>query len=148
MFTVPFVLHAVVRTCAPFRLQYPIVVLDMWCVAFSGAEIPRFCVCLNNTQDYELLPCLLLLSSMSACSALLGLKLPVCGNHRRLILEHSINHALTSAPVVVTKRRNSWACRGNPNPEQETIKGTHTQETPAYQRRPWDLLGWCARARV
>ena len=25
----------------------------------------------------------------------------------------------------VTKRRNSWACRGNPNPEQETIKGTH-----------------------
>ena len=34
---------------------------------------------------------------------------------------------------VVTKRRNSWACRGNPNPEQETIKGTHTQETPAYQ---------------
>ena len=38
--------------------------------------------------------------------------------------------------VCVTKRRNSWACTGNPNPEQETIKGTHTQETPAYQRRP------------
>ena len=35
----------------------------------------------------------------------------------------------------VTKRRNSWAYRGNPNPEQETINGTHTQETPAYQRR-------------
>ena len=34
----------------------------------------------------------------------------------------------------VTKRRNSWACIGNPNPEQETIKGTHAQETPAYQR--------------
>ena len=40
----------------------------------------------------------------------------------------------------VTKRRNSWACRGNPNPEQETIKGTHTQETPAYQRR-WIKYG-------
>ena len=39
-------------------------------------------------------------------------------------------------PRGVTKRRNGWACRGNPNPEQETIKGTHTQETPAYQRRP------------
>ena len=25
----------------------------------------------------------------------------------------------------VTKRRSSWACIGNPNPEQETIKGTH-----------------------
>ena len=34
---------------------------------------------------------------------------------------------------LVTKRRNSWACRGNPNPEQETIKGTHTQETPAFR---------------
>ena len=42
----------------------------------------------------------------------------------------------------VTKRRNSWACRGNPNPEQETIKGTHTQETPAYQRRPTTQM-WC-----
>ena len=37
---------------------------------------------------------------------------------------------------VVTKRRNSWACIGNPNPEQETIKGTHAQDTSAYQRRP------------
>ena len=36
----------------------------------------------------------------------------------------------------VTKRRNSWACIGNPNPEQETSKGTHAQETSAYQRRP------------
>ena len=36
----------------------------------------------------------------------------------------------------VTKRRSSWACTGNPNPEQETIKGTHAQETSAYQRRP------------
>ena len=34
------------------------------------------------------------------------------------------------------KRRSSWACIGNPNPEQETIKGTHAQETSAYQRRP------------
>ena len=38
--------------------------------------------------------------------------------------------------VSVTKRRSSWACRGNPEPEQETIKGTHAQETSAYQRRP------------
>ena len=37
---------------------------------------------------------------------------------------------------VVTKRRSSWACIGNPKPEQETIKGTHAQETSAYQRRP------------
>ena len=43
---------------------------------------------------------------------------------------------VTERCKVVTKRRNSWACRGNPNPEQETIKGTHTQDTPAYQRRP------------
>ena len=42
---------------------------------------------------------------------------------------------------VVTKRRNSWACIGNPNPEQETIKGTHAQETPAYQRRPTTQYG-------
>ena len=33
---------------------------------------------------------------------------------------------------TVTKRRSSWACIGNPNPEQETIKGTHAQETSAY----------------
>ena len=37
---------------------------------------------------------------------------------------------------LVTKRRNSWACIGNPNPEQETSKGTHAQETSANQRRP------------
>ena len=36
----------------------------------------------------------------------------------------------------VTKRRNSWACIGNPNPGQEAIEGTHAQETSAYQRRP------------
>ena len=36
----------------------------------------------------------------------------------------------------VTKRRSSWACIGNSKPEQETIKGTHSQETSAYQRRP------------
>ena len=39
-------------------------------------------------------------------------------------------------PCSVTKRRSSWACIGNPNPEQETSKGTHAQETAAYQRRP------------
>ena len=39
----------------------------------------------------------------------------------------------------VTKRRSSWACIGNANPEQETIKGTHAQETSAYQRRPTTL---------
>ena len=38
--------------------------------------------------------------------------------------------------MCVTKRRSSWACIGNPNPEQETSKGTHAQETAAYQRRP------------
>ena len=37
---------------------------------------------------------------------------------------------------VVTKRRSSRACIGNPKPEQETIKGTRAQETSAYQRRP------------
>ena len=31
------------------------------------------------------------------------------------------------------------ACIGNPRPEQESIKGTHAQETPAYQRRPTTL---------
>ena len=36
---------------------------------------------------------------------------------------------------VVTKRRSSWACVGNPKLEQEIIKGTHAQETSAYQRR-------------
>ena len=38
--------------------------------------------------------------------------------------------------ICVTKRRSSWACIGNPNPEQETIKGTYAQETSAYQHRP------------
>ena len=38
--------------------------------------------------------------------------------------------------MIVTKRRSSRACIGNPKPEQETIKGTHAQETSAYQRRP------------
>ena len=37
--------------------------------------------------------------------------------------------------VVVTKRRSSRACMGSPKPEQESIKGTHAQETSAYQRR-------------
>ena len=46
-------------------------------VGLSCTEIPRLYVCLNSTQDYALLPCLLLLSSMSACSAALGYKLPV-----------------------------------------------------------------------
>ena len=44
--------------------------------------------------------------------------------------------AIACAVTFVTKRRSSWACIGNPNPEQETIKGTHAQETSAYQRRP------------
>ena len=39
--------------------------------------------------------------------------------------------------TFVTLQRDAVAaCIGNPKPEQETIKGTHTQETPAYQRRP------------
>ena len=50
-------------------------------------------------------------------------------------------HLLVAGPdavvrACVTKRRSSWACIGNPKPEQETIKGTHAQETSAYQRRP------------
>ena len=40
---------------------------------------------------------------------------------------------------VVTKRRSSWACIGNPKPEQESIEGTHAPETPACQRRPTTL---------
>ena len=43
---------------------------------------------------------------------------------------------LCSAVGLVTKRRSSWACIGNPKPERDTIEGTHAQETPAYQRRP------------
>ena len=27
--------------------------------------------------------------------------------------------------LLVTKRRSSWACIGNPKPEQETIEGAH-----------------------
>ena len=38
-----------------------------------------------------------------------------------------------------TKRCSSWACTGNPKPEQQTLEGTHVQETPAYQRRPTAL---------
>ena len=30
---------------------------------------------------------------------------------------------------VDTKRRSNWACIGNPKLEQETIEGTHAQET-------------------
>ena len=51
-------------------------------------------------------------------------------------LWRNCNHEVWSDLVSVTKRRSSWACRGNPEPEQETIKGTHAQETSAYQRRP------------
>ena len=40
-----------------------------------------------------------------------------------------------SHPFVL-QRDSSWACIGNPKPEQETIKGTHAQGTSAYQRRP------------
>ena len=47
-------------------------------VGFSCTEIPRFYVLI--IQGYAPLPCLLLLSSMSACSASLGYKVPVCGN--------------------------------------------------------------------
>ena len=43
---------------------------------------------------------------------------------------------LCGVHMSVTKRRSSWACIGNPNPEQETSKGTHAQETSANQRRP------------
>ena len=39
----------------------------------------------------------------------------------------SATHA--NGAVFYTKRRSSRACIGNPKPEQETIKGTHAQET-------------------
>ena len=45
-----------------------------------------------------------------------------------------------------TKRRSSWACIGNPKPEQETIEGTHAQETPAYQHRPTTHCTRCKEA--
>ena len=32
--------------------------------------------------------------------------------------------------LLVIKRRSSWACIGNPNPEQETIKATHNKRQP------------------
>ena len=39
----------------------------------------------------------------------------------------------------VAQTCSSWACKGNPQLEQETIEGTHAQETPGYQRRPTTL---------
>ena len=41
--------------------------------------------------------------------------------------------------IVVTKRCSGWACIGTPKLGQESIKGTHARETPAYQRRPTTL---------
>ena len=41
--------------------------------------------------------------------------------------------------LLYTVRSSIWACIGNPKLEQETIEGTHAQETPAYQRRPTTL---------
>ena len=38
--------------------------------------------------------------------------------------------------LYIAKGRSSRACIGNPKSEQETIKGTHAQETPAYQHGP------------
>ena len=46
------------------------------------------------------------------------------------------SHKFLLLRLYVTKRRSRRACIGNPKPEQETIKGTHAQETSAYQRRP------------
>ena len=43
---------------------------------------------------------------------------------------------LSIVTATLTMRRSSWACLGNPKPEQETIEGTNAQEKPAYQRRP------------
>ena len=40
---------------------------------------------------------------------------------------------------LVLNRRSSWACIGSPKLEQETIEGTHAQDSPAYQRRPTTL---------
>ena len=41
----------------------------------------------------------------------------------------SVYRGCANLMAVVTKRRSSRACIGNPKPEQETIKGTHAQET-------------------
>ena len=41
-----------------------------------------------------------------------------------MLYDSSRRSVLRLALPVVTRRRNSWACIGNPNPEQETIKGT------------------------
>ena len=54
----------------------------------------------------------------------LALHLGVC-----LLRFPAVVCAVTPVPPV-TKRRSSWACMGHPNPEQETIKGTHAQEIP------------------
>ena len=45
-----------------------------------------------------------------------------------------VTRVLSNLVSCVTKRRSSWACIGNPNPEQETIKGTHAQETSAVRQ--------------
>ena len=45
------------------------------------------------------------------------------------------NTCAARGPPLVTKRRSSRACIGNPKPEQETIKGTHAQETSALLQR-------------
>ena len=62
----------------------------------------------NNGNEHASAPLLVMVLGLLACLSLWGF----------LLCAH------------VTKRRSSWACTGNPNPEQETIKGTHTQETP------------------
>ena len=62
----------------------------------------------------------------------------------RLFLPMPCCIPLTAAWLAaVTKRCSGWACIGNPKPEQETIEGTHAQETPAYQRRPTTLHITC-----
>ena len=86
------------------------------------------------------------MNSDGDCRDLLGVKIIFGANWNSLGLfvtyfdQHcpgQVNLLQRDAVVtLVTKRRSGWACIGNPNPEQETIKGTHTQETPAYQRRP------------
>ena len=52
-------------------------------------------------------------------------------------LNFSETHGLPA--LSVTQTRSCWACIGNPKLEQESIEGTHAQETPAYQRRPTTL---------
>ena len=60
----------------------------------------------------------------------------VMGHMRGPALQVALNttsgwqHCVQVVAIRVTNRRSSWACIGNPKLEQESIEGTHAQETP------------------